>query len=110
MYKRYAALPSDPEFEPGAAYDPLPDSDGGPANGFNGRNIDVDGLTYPPPFGLHANLLTCGIGLMTFCSRCGSCCLSSTTVDMSGSAFLPTCLPPSPLRVSQVLDWSSMED
>jgi drug/metabolite transporter (DMT)-like permease len=66
MYKRYAALPSDPEFEPGTAYDPLPDSEDGPAHGLNGGNIDVDGLTYPPPFGLHANLLTCGIGLMTF--------------------------------------------
>ena len=66
MYKRYAALPSDPEFDPGTAYDPLPDSEDRPAHGFNGGNIDVDGLTYPPPFGLHANLLTCGIGLMTF--------------------------------------------
>ena len=68
MYKRYAALPSDPEFESGNAYHPLPDSEGRPAHGFNGRNIDIDGLTYPPPFGLHANLLTCGIGLMTFFS------------------------------------------
>ena len=67
LYKRYAALPSDPEFElVGTAYDPLPDSEGRPAaHGVNDRSIQVDGLTYPPPFGLHANLLTCGIGLMT---------------------------------------------
>jgi hypothetical protein len=38
------------------------------AHGFNGRNIDIDGLVYPPPFALHANLLTCGIGLMTLFS------------------------------------------
>jgi drug/metabolite transporter (DMT)-like permease len=68
MYKRYAALPSDPEFDLSNAYVPLPGSEGRPAHGFNGRNIDMDGLVYPPPLGLHANLLTCGIGLMTFFS------------------------------------------
>ncbi|KAH9065720.1 hypothetical protein EDB87DRAFT_1555120 [Lactarius vividus] len=68
LYKRYAALPSDPEFELAGAYDPLPDSEARPAREINGRSIEVDGLTYPPPFGLHANFLTCGIGLMTFFS------------------------------------------
>lgn len=68
LYKRYAALPSDPKFESGGAYDPLPDSEDRPAHGINGRSIEVDGLTYPPPFGLHPNLLTCGIGLTTFFS------------------------------------------
>ena len=69
LYKRYAALPSDPEFEFGSTYNPLPDSEDRPAaHGIDGRSMEVDGLTYPPPFGLHANLLTCGIGLMTFFS------------------------------------------
>jgi len=68
MYKRYAALPSDPEVDFGNAYDPLPESEDLPAHGFSSRNIDIDGLMYPPPFGLHANLLTCGIGLMTLFS------------------------------------------
>lgn len=69
MYKRYAALPSDPEFEFGSTYDPLPDSEDRPAtHGTSGGSMEVDGLAYPPPFGLHANLLTCGIGLMTFFS------------------------------------------
>ncbi len=33
LYKRYAALPSDPEFELAGAYDPLPDSEDRPAHG-----------------------------------------------------------------------------
>jgi len=68
MYKRHAALPSDPEFDTSAgAYVPLPgSSDGIPVSGISEDDLKIDDLVYPPPFGLHPNLLACGIGLMTF--------------------------------------------
>jgi hypothetical protein len=65
LYKRYVALPQDQEFESGGAYAPLPDSDGTSAS--EGRK-GVDDLAYPPPFGLHSNLLISGMGLMTLFS------------------------------------------
>jgi len=68
MYKRHAALPSDPEFDTGGgAYVPLQgSSDGIPASELNEDDLKIDDLVYPPPFGPHPNLLACGIGLMTF--------------------------------------------
>ncbi|KAI0296165.1 hypothetical protein BC826DRAFT_1005631 [Russula brevipes] len=66
LYKRHAALSSDQEFEPASAYVPLADSDGLPASELGESGMKVDDLAYPPPFGLHPNLLACGIGLMTF--------------------------------------------
>jgi hypothetical protein len=66
LYKRHAALLPDQEFELGASYVPLPDSDGLPVGelGENGKEVDDD-LAYPPPCGLYPNLHACGIGLMT---------------------------------------------
>ena len=68
LYKRHAALPPDQGYELGSAYAPLPDSDGIPASELSEGGKEVDGLTYPPPFGLHPNLLVCGIGLVTLFS------------------------------------------
>jgi drug/metabolite transporter (DMT)-like permease len=68
LYKRHAALPLDQEFELGNAYVALPDSDGLPASELSEGDKTVGDLTYPPPFGLHPNLLACGIGLTTFFS------------------------------------------
>jgi drug/metabolite transporter (DMT)-like permease len=66
MYKRYAAISSDPEFVPGGEYLPLPDSANHATAGLSeGCNAELDDLVYPPPFGLHPNLLACGIGLMS---------------------------------------------
>ncbi|KAI0257110.1 hypothetical protein BJV78DRAFT_11161 [Lactifluus subvellereus] len=74
LYKRHVALPSDPEFAsaPGSVYVPLPDSesfavaDGRSEHAAAAAAAADDDLAYPPPFGLHPNLLTSGIGLMTF--------------------------------------------
>ncbi|KAI0308234.1 hypothetical protein B0F90DRAFT_138893 [Multifurca ochricompacta] len=68
MYKRHAALPSDPEYESGGAYAPIPDSEDLTAGSLNGSNTRAGGSAYPPPFGLYPNLVTCGIGLMTLYS------------------------------------------
>jgi drug/metabolite transporter (DMT)-like permease len=65
LYKRYAALPPDQGFELRDSYVPLPDSDGTLASELSEGPKEVDGLTYPPPFGLHSNLLACGIGWIT---------------------------------------------
>jgi hypothetical protein len=64
LYNRHAALHPDQEVELGAAYVPLQDSDGLLADELGGGDKVVD-LTYPPPFGLHPNLLASGIGFMT---------------------------------------------
>ncbi|KAI0052866.1 hypothetical protein FA95DRAFT_1171878 [Auriscalpium vulgare] len=71
MYKRYAALPSDPEFESSDdAYMPISISTDdlladamadGAAN-----DLGLSDVVYPPPFGLHPNFITSGIGLTTF--------------------------------------------
>ena len=66
LYKRHAALPLDQEFELDSSYVPLPESDGIPATELSEAGKEVDDLAYPPPFGLHANLLASGLGLMTF--------------------------------------------
>ena len=66
LYKRHAALPLDQEFELGSSYVPLPESDGIPASELGEAGTEIDDLTYPPPFGLHANLIASGLGLMTF--------------------------------------------
>jgi len=66
LYKRHVALPLDQEFELGGSYAPLPESDGIPASELSEAGKEIDDLTYPPPFGLHANLMASGVGLMTF--------------------------------------------
>ncbi|KAF8078643.1 hypothetical protein FPV67DRAFT_1557902 [Lyophyllum atratum] len=67
LYKKYAALPTDPEVVSERLYDHIPSDDtsvteyGAPSDATGHGNA-----IYPPPFGLHANLLTSCIGLLTF--------------------------------------------
>ncbi|KAJ7783762.1 hypothetical protein DFH07DRAFT_789030 [Mycena maculata] len=68
LYKKYAALPSDPELVAEAAYEHLPASDDSPNVQFDdalSAALDLDDAIYPPPFGLHPNLLTSAIGMCT---------------------------------------------
>ncbi|KAI0275092.1 hypothetical protein BC834DRAFT_1024332 [Gloeopeniophorella convolvens] len=66
MYKRHVALPSDPEFETSEAYVALPASDDVATDDVVDEDPEGDGLVYPPPFGLHPNFITTGMGLATF--------------------------------------------
>jgi len=69
LYKRHATLLQDGEFELGAPYVPLAESDSPSAGELDESVKEVDGdLAYPPPFGLYPNLLTSGMGLMTLLS------------------------------------------
>ncbi|KAJ7071050.1 hypothetical protein C8F01DRAFT_1046823 [Mycena amicta] len=52
LYKKYAALPNDPELYEYLPVDDAPDA------------TPVDAV-YPPPFGLHPNLITSAIGIYT---------------------------------------------
>jgi drug/metabolite transporter (DMT)-like permease len=67
LYKKFAALPSDPELVADTAYDHLPVSDDSPDIDYEPPEItfDIEDVVYPPPFGLHPNLLTSAIGLCT---------------------------------------------
>ncbi|KAF7306909.1 hypothetical protein MIND_00483400 [Mycena indigotica] len=62
LYKKYAALSSDPEVMADRAYEHLPTSEDVPVP----VNLDPAEAIYPPPFGLHPNLLTSAIGVCTF--------------------------------------------
>lgn len=67
LYKKYAALPSDPEIASEALYeqicnDGINDTSG--AYELPGRE-DLGDAVYPPPFGLHPNLLTSVVGFLT---------------------------------------------
>jgi drug/metabolite transporter (DMT)-like permease len=65
MYKKYVALPNDPEVASEGLYSPVPASEEPQASvGLEGSDM-VD-IVYPPPFGFHPNLLTSAIGLCTF--------------------------------------------
>ena len=75
LYKRYLALPSDPEREelPQSSYTPIPrtsfddasDTDSlGDLTSDNSQSIP-DTTVCPPPFGLHPNLLTSLAGILT---------------------------------------------
>lgn len=67
LYKIYAALPSDPETRQDTPYQPIPDDDELAAEqelSAAAAALDDDAV-YPPPFGLHANLLTSLIGITT---------------------------------------------
>lgn len=69
LYKRHAAPLLDGESELDVPYVPLSDSDGLSASEPDeSLKVVDDDLAYPPPFGLYPNLLTGGIGLMTFSS------------------------------------------
>ncbi|KAJ8457205.1 hypothetical protein ONZ45_g18407 [Pleurotus djamor] len=64
LYKKYAALPSDPEVTAERLYEALPAEDA-PHGDVYDRIEDKNELIYPPPFGLHPNMLTSAIGLCT---------------------------------------------
>ncbi|KAJ7900324.1 hypothetical protein B0H14DRAFT_2673223 [Mycena olivaceomarginata] len=65
LYKKYAALPSDPELRAEAEYEHLPTSDEVQYEAPGVALDSDDDAVYPPPFGLHPNLLTSAIGLCT---------------------------------------------
>jgi len=76
LYKRYLALPSDPEREgpPQSSYTPIPrtsfddvrDADLLTEDLISGDLESItDAIVYPPPFGLHSNLLTSSAGILT---------------------------------------------
>ncbi|KAJ7487580.1 hypothetical protein B0H11DRAFT_2013972 [Mycena galericulata] len=67
LYKKYAALPSDPELITETAYEHLPTNDDSQEIQCDTQSItlDTEDAVYPPPFGLHPNLLTAAIGLCT---------------------------------------------
>lgn len=62
LYKKYVALPSDPVPLSSGDYEPVASSDGGTPGDVASTKEAVSSL----PFGLHANLLTSIIGLLTF--------------------------------------------
>ncbi|KII86460.1 hypothetical protein PLICRDRAFT_165023 [Plicaturopsis crispa FD-325 SS-3] len=61
MYKKYAALPSDPELIAEGLYEPITDD----PETTEADALDLENVSYPPPFGLHANLLSSAVGLCT---------------------------------------------
>ncbi|KAK7064246.1 hypothetical protein R3P38DRAFT_2490802 [Favolaschia claudopus] len=68
LYKKYAALPSDPELVAEASeYEQLATGEDsqGVQYGTHDATLESDDTVYPPPFGLHPNLLTSAIGLCT---------------------------------------------
>jgi len=77
LYKRYLALPSDPEREepPRSSYAPIPSTPFGDVGDDDPLIGDLtpgderptsDTTVYPPPFGLYPNLLTSSAGIITF--------------------------------------------
>lgn len=76
LYKRYLALPSDPEREepPQSSYVPIPRTSFDDVRDTDPLTEDLtsgdpqpmsDTAIYPPPFGLHPNLLTSLVGAIT---------------------------------------------
>ncbi|KAG5647966.1 hypothetical protein DXG03_007000 [Asterophora parasitica] len=63
LYKKYAALSTDPEVVSQRLYDQIPDEDL-PAGQCD--STEHGSAIHPPPFGLHANFLTTCLGLLTF--------------------------------------------
>jgi len=77
LYKKYIALPPGPELEgsPQSTYAPIPrtsfdgviESDPFAEDLTSGDSQSTsDTIVYPPPFGLHPNLLTSLVGVLTF--------------------------------------------
>lgn len=67
LYKMYAALPFDPEVTAERCeYEQLPDDEEGlvPSD-LPSERLDTTGAVYPPPFGLHSNLMTSLMGFFT---------------------------------------------
>ena len=76
LYKRYLALPSDPEREepPQSSYTPIPRTSFDDVGDRDTLDEDflsadsqsiLDAIVHPPPFGLHPNLLTSLAGILT---------------------------------------------
>jgi drug/metabolite transporter (DMT)-like permease len=66
MYKKYIALPSDPEVASEGLYAQIPASEEPQADALHEPSDgDTPDMVYPPPFGLHPNLMTSAIGLCT---------------------------------------------
>ncbi|KAF9044564.1 hypothetical protein BDZ89DRAFT_1109140 [Hymenopellis radicata] len=63
MYKKYAALPSDPELVSEGLYEPLAEADD-EIESDDSRTKDIS-AAQPPPFGFHPNFLTSAIGVCT---------------------------------------------
>lgn len=73
LYKKYAALPSDPELASEGLYEQIPTSNGGSSDGLYDETDNIiitdSEMDVPPPlppFGFHPNMLTSAIGLCTF--------------------------------------------
>ncbi|KAK0465047.1 uncharacterized protein EV420DRAFT_1512565 [Desarmillaria tabescens] len=66
MYKKYAALPSDPELVSERIYDPLPEADDLDIENSSETDTKDTDTACPPPFGFHPNFLTSAIGICTF--------------------------------------------
>ncbi|PBK77332.1 hypothetical protein ARMSODRAFT_949243 [Armillaria solidipes] len=66
MYKKYAALPSDPELVSERIYEPLPEADDLDIESSSDADIKDPDSACPPPFGFHPNFLTTAIGICTF--------------------------------------------
>jgi len=67
LYKIYAVAPSDPESRRNSAYQAIPEDDELAAEqelSAVAATLDDD-VVYPPPFGLHPNLLTSLVGITT---------------------------------------------
>jgi drug/metabolite transporter (DMT)-like permease len=62
LYKKYAALPSDPELASETAYAQVPSGD--ELYGMR-DDLETGDAVYPPPFGLHPNMLTSIVGFFT---------------------------------------------
>ncbi|KAF8445919.1 hypothetical protein L210DRAFT_3619713 [Boletus edulis BED1] len=66
LYKRYIALPTNPELTAeSGCYRPLPDHANNTLDDETVAVLRADDIVYPPPFGLHPNLITATIGLCT---------------------------------------------
>ncbi|PFH54452.1 hypothetical protein AMATHDRAFT_33 [Amanita thiersii Skay4041] len=66
LYKKYVALPSDPELASDQQYRLVQNDDVEPASyGTSTTEADKRAAVYPPPFGLHPSLVTSGIGFLT---------------------------------------------
>lgn len=63
LYKKFAALPSDPELTHERAYEQIPSEDG---TDMLSNRIDSEESVYPLPFALHPNMLTSIAGFFTF--------------------------------------------
>ena len=63
LYKKYAALPSDPELASEGQYAQIPTHDESPLEAER-SHVSQDAIY--PPFGFHPNMLTSAIGLCTF--------------------------------------------